>query len=259
MAEKELGADIKDCVITVPEFWSYKERQALLDASQMAGLNVLGLINENTAAALQYALNRDYQENKTEIVVFYNMGSTSTKVSVVKYLSVTVKKKSKKTNTGKGNVNGAFEILSVGWDETLGAQNFDQQIAQIITDRAMITLQKRSNVKEDFSNKEFRDKLRQNARFTARIRNAAVRAKKILSANTETFISIEGIYKDEDFSTTIKRDELYELCEEFFIRGMKSLDNAVNSSGYNKQDIESIVLVGGGTRIPKIRQLLTYY
>merc|ERR1712228_336982 len=87
MAEKETESDIKDCVITVPEFWSYKERQALLDSSQMAGLNVLGLINENTAAALQYALNREYAENKTEIVIFYNFGATSLKVNIVKYFT----------------------------------------------------------------------------------------------------------------------------------------------------------------------------
>eukprot|EP01084_Bolivina_argentea_P026884 49987_1 len=257
MAETETESDIKDCVITVPEYWSYKERQALLDASQMAGLNVLGLINENTAAALQYALKRDYQENKTEIVIFYNMGATATKVSIVKYFSIQAgkKKKSKKTNPGKG----AFEVLAVSWDETLGAVSFDQVLAQIIIERAFEALSQRKTVKEDFTDKTFQYKLRKDPRFTARVRNAATRAKKILSANTETFVSIEGLYADEDFSTTITRELLYELSEDLFARSTVPLKDAVRISGYNKEDVDSIVLVGGGTRIPKIRSLLTTF
>lgn len=257
MAEKETEADIKDCVITVPEFWTYKERQALLDASQMAGLNVLGLIHENTAAALQYALNRDYQDNKTDIVIFYNMGATSTKVNIVKYFkqNPTKKKKSKKTNEGK--VSGAFEVLAQSWDETLGAINFDQAIANMIMERAFVALKDNKNVKEDFTDPEFLDGLRKNPRFTARIRNAAARAKKILSANTETFVSIEGIYEDEDFKGSISRDEVYTKCADLFVRAMVPINKVVETSGYDKSDIASIVLVGGGTRIPKIRQLLT--
>eukprot|EP00484_Ammonia_sp_Unknown_P025922 CAMPEP_0197040824 /NCGR_PEP_ID=MMETSP1384-20130603/17465_1 /TAXON_ID=29189 /ORGANISM="Ammonia sp." /LENGTH=944 /DNA_ID=CAMNT_0042471649 /DNA_START=73 /DNA_END=2903 /DNA_ORIENTATION=+ len=257
MAEKEFDAEVKDCVITVPEFWSYKERQALMDASQMAGLNVLGLINENTAAALQYALSREYQENKTEVVVFYNMGASSTKVSVVKYFQdmLTSKKssKSKKTNPGKG----AFEVLAQEWDETLGATNFDIELANIIIDRAFESLAQRKSIKADFTDKAFQEKLRKDPRFTARIRTAASRAKKILSANAETLVSIEGVYEDEDFKTTITRDELYQRCQGLFERALTPLTKAVETSGYDKADLESIVLVGGGTRIPQIRSILT--
>lgn len=186
------------------------------------------------------------------------MGATSTKVNIVKYFKVEPNKKNKKlkkTNEGKGG----FEVLAQGWDESLGAINFDQAIANIIIERSFVALADRKTVDEDFNDKEFQNKLRKDARFTARIRNAAGRAKKILSANTETFVSIEGIYKDEDFKTSITRDEVYEACKDLFEKAMVPLNKVIESSGYDKSDVDSIVLVGGGTRIPKIRNLLTEF
>ena len=210
-----------------------------------------------TAAALQYALKQDFQENKTDIVVFYNMGAISTKVSVVKYFTrtPTKKKKNKKTNDGKG----AFEVLAQSWDETLGGINFDRAIAHVVIERAFVELATRKHLDANFEDLSFREKMRVDPRFTARIMKAAGRAKKILSANTETVVSIEGIYEDEDFRTTISREELYAECDSLFERALVPLENAVKTSGYDREDIESIVLVGGGTRIPKIRQLLTAF
>ena len=185
------------------------------------------------------------------------MGAVSTKVSVIKYFTrtPTKKKKNKKTNDGKG----AFEVLAQSWDETLGGINFDRAIANIVIERAFVALADRKNLNVDFADSEFQDKMRVDPRFTARIMKASGRAKKILSANTETMVSIEGIYDDEDFRTTITRDELYEKCGDLFERALKPLENAVASSGYDKEDIESIVLVGGSTRIPKIREMLTNF
>ena len=217
----------------------------------------LSLSYSPRTAALQYALKQDFQENKTDVVVFYNMGSVSTKVSVIKYFtrSPTKKKKNKKTNDGKG----AFEVLAQSWDETLGGINFDRIIANMVMERAFVALADRKHLSVDFGDSEFQEKMRVDPRFTARIMKASGRAKKILSANTETRVSIEGIYEDDDFRTVITREELYEQCADLFVRALKPLENAVTSSGYDKEDIESIVLVGGGTRIPKIRELLTNF
>ena len=154
---------------------------------------------------------------------------------------------------------GAFEVVAQAWDETLGAVDFDREIAHMIMDRAFVALsQRKALVDVDFADEAFRQ-MRRDPRFTARIRNSAGRAKKILSANTETFVSIEGIFQDEDFSTTVTRDELYAAARsrQLFTRAMLPLTRALASSGFDKQDIDYIVLVGGGTRIPKIRTLLT--
>ena len=154
---------------------------------------------------------------------------------------------------------GAFEVLAQSWNETLGGINFDRVIANLVIERAFIALANRKHLNVDFGDSQFQDNMRIDPKFTARIMRAATKTKEILSANKETMVSIEGIYDDEDFRTTITRDELYEKCGDLFVRALKPLENAVASSGYDKEDIESIVLVGGSTRIPKIREMLTKF
>ena len=191
IAQKLVDGDVSDCVITVPEFWTAKERQALKDAAQLAGLNVYGLINENTAAAVQYGLKRDFSSNKTEYMIFYNMGSSSTIVSVVKYWAYEVKDKKKSKNT---RTVGCVDVMSQAWDETLGGNSFDRIISKILIKQAKELLRKQKNPKIDG---KIIDNLDTDPRFTARIRNAAKKAKKILSANTETFVGVKytSIYR----------------------------------------------------------------
>ena len=183
IAQSYTDGEVSDCVITVPEFWSSKERQALKDAAQIAGLNVYGLINENSAAAVQYGLKRDYQTNKTEYMLFYNMGSTKTSVSIVKYSAYEVKERASKKRTV-----GCVEVMSQAWDETLGGNAFNRIVSKLIIERTKELLRKQTSPKVDES---VIDNLENNARFTARVRTAANKAKKILSANTETFVSVE--------------------------------------------------------------------
>ena len=249
ISEQELGGNIEitDCVITVPEYWTMKQRQSLLDSAKIAGLNVLGLINENTAAALQYALRGSL--NETETIMLYNMGALSTKVSIVQFESVVTKKKK-----GKNQTMNIFNVLSQSWDETLGTLNFDDIIIKYVINEAKTLLTNK------ISDLDY-DKVLQNPRFTARIKIAANRAKKVLSANNEAFIGIEGIYKDIDYKGTITRDYLYEQGNKLnlFTRANDVMDEALKNGKLNKDNITAIVLIGGGTRIPRIRQILTDY
>lgn len=122
LASAEAGAPVKDVVITVPVYFGQKQRQALLDAAEIAGINVLSLVNENTAAAIQYGIDLDYVADTTKTVVFYNMGSSSTQISLVKYSSYLEK-------VGKTNkTHGQFEVIASDWDENLGGLHFDMVI-----------------------------------------------------------------------------------------------------------------------------------
>merc|ERR1719499_876137 len=158
-------SEIKDCVLTVPDFYTTKERQALLDAATLAGLNVLTLINENTAVALNYGIEKNYELGKSETLIFYNMGTTSTKVTVARYSSW-LRMVSRKVNKTVGQV----EVLSQAWDESLGGSSFDLVITNMLKERA------EREFKQDFST---------NYRVMARLRKEAERAKKVLSANNE--------------------------------------------------------------------------
>merc|ERR1719483_646959 len=230
---------IRDCVITVPDFWTTKERRALQNAADLAGLNVLSLINENSAAALHYGVERNYDINKTDNLILYNMGSTSTKVSVVKYdaYSKTITKRKNKTV-------GQVTVLSQAWDETLGGNSFDMVLVSQLKAAA------EEQLKTDLS---------QNFRAMGRLREAAKKGKFKLSANKETTVRITSLYEDEDFSYKVLREDFWSNAQSLFDRVLAPVDIALERSGLTKDDIENIVLMGGGTRVPKIQEMLVDY
>merc|ERR1719499_2710733 len=230
-------SEIKDCVLTVPDFYTTKERQALLDAATLAGLNVLTLINENTAVALNYGIEKNYELGKSETLIFYNMGTTSTKVTVARYSSW-LRMVSRKVNKTVGQV----EVLSQAWDESLGGSSFDLSITNLLKERA---------------EKEFGREFGENYRVMARLRKEAERVKKVLSANKEARIRITSLVDDEDFSTHLTSDIFLTAANSLLKRAMKPLELALSRSGLAKDDIEGIVLMGGGSRIPRNKEKLT--
>eukprot|EP00455_Lapot_gusevi_P038029 TRINITY_DN4264_c0_g2_i1.p1 TRINITY_DN4264_c0_g2~~TRINITY_DN4264_c0_g2_i1.p1 ORF type:complete len:890 (-),score=423.85 TRINITY_DN4264_c0_g2_i1:69-2738(-) len=240
ISETAAGIEVKDCVITVPPFFTNKERQALLDAADLAGLNVLGLINENTAAALQYSINYDFDANKTANVVFYNMGASSTKVSLVKYSAYLSK-------VGKTNKTvGQFEVKAEAHDETLGGTAFDLRLAHKFGNEFMAKLKKQGDSTDIFTL----------PRVTARLKQTANRIKEVLSANKETPVYIESLYNDIDFVTMANQDDLHNIAVDLFDRVVKPLEKLLKDSGISPKNIDNFVLVGGGTRIPRVQALL---
>merc|ERR1719471_2529763 len=239
MAYLDSSSLIRDCVITVPDFWTTKERSALLNAADLAGLNVLSLINENSAAALHYGVERNYEVNKTENFVIYNMGSTSTKVSIVKY-DAFLKSITKRKNKTVGQVT----VLSQAWDETLGGNAFDMVLV------SQLKIAAESDMSTDFTD---------NFRAMGRLREAAKKAKFKLSANRETTVRITSLYDDMDFKHKVTREDFWKSSESLFNRVLAPVEIALERAGLEKEDLEGIVLMGGGSRVPKIQELLVEF
>jgi len=230
---------IRDCVITAPDFFSTKERNALADAAALAGLNVLDIINENSAAALYYGIERHYDVNKTETFILYNMGGVSTKVAVVEYAAYT-----KNITKRKQKTFGQVNVLSHAWDETLGGNAFDSVLVEMTKKTAEEQLGTELATKE---------------RAMARLRVAAEKGKRVLSANKDASIRITSLWDDQDFKQRITRDEFIGNCQSLLDRVLPPIDVALERSGKTKDDISGIILMGGGSRVPKIQELLHDY
>lgn len=234
------GAPVKDCVITVPAYYNVKERQSLLDAAELAGLNVLTLMNDNTAFGLQYAINYPFEVNKSTNVVIYNMGSSSTQATLFKFSA---------SKGSDGKVNGNVEVLNTAWDATLGGLSFDLLLAEEFLNRFIPILSK----KKVTATKE---ELIKNPRVMARLRDTANRIKEILSANKEAPVYTESLFKDIDFVSNINQEEFMKLAEPLLARVLKPLEELFAGNPVETSKIDHFVLVGGGTRIPRIQQMI---
>lgn len=181
VAEAQAGGSVPDAVITVPAFYGQRQRQALIDAAGLAGLNVLGLINTHTAAALQYGIERDFA-NKTQNVIVYDMGSGSTVVALVKYSTYSAKEVGKP----KPTVVNQLEVRDVDWDASLGANTLDTLLAHHFA-------------------KLFKEKTKLDVDITtvpkamAKMKRNVRRTKEMLSANTGAPCSVEELYDGKDF------------------------------------------------------------
>jgi len=245
MAEVENDdKEILDAVITVPEYWSQKERQALLDAASIADLKVLSLINENTAAGVEYGIERSYDVDKVEHFIFFNSGSTSTKVSLMKYSAYLSK---------KNKTLGQMEVIATAWDENLGGNAFDQVLIADIAEAV-------GKDKQILSQGYEPEKLGEMPKVMARLRTAARKAKEVLNANKDYFVNIEGVFKDADLrGHKITREHFYHLAQKQFDRVLAPVEKVVEISGLEKDDITNIVLMGGTSRIPGIKDILEKY
>ncbi|XP_074280185.1 heat shock cognate 70 kDa protein-like [Silene latifolia] len=224
-AEVYLGSDVKDAVITVPAYFSDSQRQATKDAGIIAGLNVMRIINEPTAAAIAYGLeNKPVDSNvaKKNVMVF-DLGGGTFDVSLV-----TLDK-------------DAFEVKAISGDTHLGGGDFDNRLVN------HCVAEFKSN-----HNKDIND----NPRALARLRAACERAKRILSSSTETNIEIDCLYEGIDFSSVISRARFEKLNMDLFKECLKPVECCLRDAKMETSDIDEIVLVGGSTRIPKVQQLL---
>jgi len=252
IAEADAESPVKDCVLTVPDYWTHRERQAMLDAAELAGLNVLSLLNENTAAAIQYGIDRKYNlTDAPHTILLYNMGSTSTKVTLASY-SAYLSKGGRGAARGANRTVGQVDILGLGYDDTLGGQAFETRIADWIIDQ--VAAQQKAKNKPVFN-------VRSNARAMAKIRSAAEKAKVVLSANQEAQVFLASLVEDTDFKMMITREDFVGMVGDLLERVAKPITQALANAGGEAQGatldkIDAVVIVGGSVRIPAVQSAI---
>jgi len=224
-AEAYLGQEIKHAVITVPAYFNDSQRQATKDAGVIAGLNVLRIINEPTAAALAYGLDRLANKGEQNVLIFDCGGGTHD-------LSVLTLD------------DGVFEVKATAGDTHLGGEDLD-------------------NLLVDYCTQEFKKKTKldisTNPKAQRRLRTACEKAKRALSSATQATVEIDSLAEGNDFQTVITRAKFESMAEPIFRRTVAPLDGLLKDAGLSKDQIHEIVMVGGSTRIPRIRQLLQEY
>merc|ERR1712055_14148 len=220
-ADAYLGSTVKDAVITVPAYFNDSQRQATKDAGVISGLNVLRIINEPTAAAIAYGLDKKVSGEKN--VLIFDLGGGTFDVSI---LSIE---------------DGIFEVKSTAGDTHLGGEDFDNRMVD-----HFVTEFKRKHKKDMTGNK----------RALRRLRTACERAKRTLSASAQASIEIDSLFEGIDFYTSITRARFEELCSDLFKGTLDPVEKALRDAKMDKSSIHDIVLVGGSTRIPKVQKLL---
>lgn len=243
---KEKGhtyGDITDCVLTIPSFATQSERQALLDAAELGGFKVLGLIDENTASALNFGMDKTFEE--PQIYLFYNLGGSSLQVSVVKFhhYEVPESKYSKKMKK-----IGSIEVLGKGWDATLGGLAYDNRLVDYMADHFNREWRHARGHQKD---------IRDVPRAMTKIRLQANKVKHVLSANQEIPIHMDSLYDDMNLSMHISRSQFEELCEDLTKRATDPIINALASANVTLEEVDVIEMIGGGMRVPKVRSSLT--
>jgi len=221
-AEAYLGQTVTDAVVTVPAYFNDSQRQATKDAGVIAGLNVLRIINEPTAAAIAYGLEKGKGSREKNVLIF-DLGGGTFDVSI---LSIE---------------DGIFEVKATAGDTHLGGEDFDNRMVDHFV--------------KEFLRKHKKD-LTGNKRALRRLRTACERAKRTLSASAQASIEIDSLYEGIDFYTSITRARFEELCADLFRGTLEPVEKALRDSKMDKSSIHEIVLVGGSTRIPKIQKLL---
>merc|ERR1711913_102628 len=222
-AESYLGQEVKDAVATVPAYFNDSQRQATKDAGVIAGLNIIRIINEPTAAAIAYGLDKKRSGDKEANVLIFDLGGGTFDVSI---LSID---------------GGIFEVKSTAGDTHLGGEDFDNRMVDHFV--------------SEFKRKHKKD-LSGNKGALRRLRTACERAKRTLSASAQANIEIDSLFEGIDFYTSITRARFEELCSDLFKGTLEPVGKAMRDAKMDKSSIHDIVLVGGSTRIPKIQKLL---
>jgi len=221
VAESYLGTTVTDAVVTVPAYFNDAQRQATKDAGKIAGLNVSRIINEPTAAAIAYGL--DKKTNGENNVLIFDCGGGTFDVSLL-----TID-------------DGVFEVRATAGDTHLGGEDFDNLLVDYVAD--------------EFKKKTKID-IQGNARAQRRLRTACERAKRILSSSTQAQVEVEALADGHDCSVMLTRAKFESLCDTLFRKCMGPVEQVLRDAKMSKSQIHDIVLVGGSSRIPKLQQLL---
>ncbi|KAL7589240.1 hypothetical protein Lser_V15G39487 [Lactuca serriola] len=222
IAEAYVGQTVKNAVITVPAYFNDSQCQATKDAATIAGLNVLRIINEPTAAAIAYGVDNRFCGKKN--VLIFDLGGGTFDVSLL-------------TIDGEGK----FEVKAVAGDTHLGGEDFDNRMVNYCV--------------EDFKKKWNKD-MRRNQRALGRLKVACEKAKRILSYDTQTSVELDALLDGIDFSLKITRAKFEELNKSFFTKCIKQLETCLVDAHMYKGDVDEVILVGGSTRIQKVQSML---
>ena len=225
-AETYLGHEVKDAVVTVPAYFNDSQRQSTKDAGVIAGLNVLRIINEPTAAAIAYGLDKKETSDEEKNILIFDCGGGTHDVSL---LSID---------------DGIFEVKATAGDTHLGGEDFDDRMV-----KHFITEFKRKN-KHDITT---------NAKSMRRLRTACERAKRTLSSTAQTSIEIDSLYEGIDFYSSITRARFEELCMDLFRQAMAPVEKVMKDAKMDKSMVDEVVLVGGSTRVPKLQSMLSEF
>ncbi|KAL1916114.1 uncharacterized protein VTP21DRAFT_6118 [Calcarisporiella thermophila] len=222
-AEAYLGTKVNNAVITVPAYFNDSQRQATKDAGLISGLNVMRIINEPTAAAIAYGLDKKAETGEKNVLIF-DLGGGTFDVSLL-----TIEE-------------GIFEVKATAGDTHLGGEDFDNRLV--------------SHFIQEFKRKHKKD-ITPNRRAVRRLRTACERAKRVLSSATQTSIEVDSLFEGIDFYTSITRARFEELCADLFRATLDPVEKVLRDSKIDKSQVHEIVLVGGSTRIPKIQKLVS--
>jgi heat shock protein 1/8 len=224
-AEAYLGKTVKNAVITVPAYFNDAQRNATKDAGRIAGLNVMRIINEPTAAAIAYGLETK-KTSKERTVLIFDLGGGTFDVSLL-----TIEE-------------GVFTVKATAGDTHLGGEDFDGRM--------------QDHMRDVFQKKTKKD-MTTSARSLRRLRTACERAKRTLSSVTKATVEVDSLFEGEDFSHTISRAKFEELCNDLFVGCLDPVTKVLKDAGCARDAVDDVVLVGGSTRIPKIQSLLEGY
>jgi heat shock protein 1/8 len=223
-AEAFLGKPVDSAVITVPAYFNDQQRQATKDAGRLAGLDVMRIINEPTAAAIAYGLERkNTGETKNQTVLIFDLGGGTFDVTLLVI------------------EGGIFHVKATSGNTHLGGEDFDNVLVQ--------------HFLTEIKNK-YKKEIGDNARALRRLRSAAERAKRMLSSSTEAVVEVDALFDNVDFSTTINRAKFENLNSKLFQECLEPVQKVLKDSKIDKTEVDEIVLVGGSTRIPKIQSML---
>jgi len=223
IAESHLSTEVRNAVITVPAYFNDSQRQATKDAGQISGLTVKRIINEPTAAAIAYGLDKANDGNGERNVLIFDLGGGTFDVSI---LAID---------------DGIFEVKATAGDTHLGGEDFDQKLLEHCAAQFL---------------KESQIDIRGNSRAMRRLRTQCERAKRFLSSTNQTTIEVDGLAEGEDFYYSLTRAKFEQLCMSYFKDTLKPVESCLRDSKLSKGQIHDVVMVGGSTRIPKVISML---
>lgn len=225
-AEDYLGRSVRRAVVTVPAYFNDAQRQATIDASTIAGLKVERIINEPTAAALAYGMEKGASFDKPQTLLIYDLGGGTLDVTILVF------------------EGGIFEVKSTNGDTQLGGQDFDNKMVEYFLPKV------EAKCGEDISN---------NAKAMKKLRDACQKLKHELSHSEEAMLEVDALVNGEDFDCPLTREKFVEICSDLFARCLEPLDRALSDAGITASQVDEIVLVGGSTRIVRVQELLEGY
>lgn len=237
LAEKQAEATVRECVVTIPNWFTYEQKKMVKDAAEgIAGMSVLALVSENTAAAVMMGIEKKSEQNLNETIMFYNMGGMDTEVLIARYSSL---------NTTDKKTTPMIEVLSEASDSTLGSKEIDIVIVNLLAEKF-------NALKE----REGKADVRTNVRATSRMFKEAIKIKEILSANKFASVKIPELLDYVTLQTDLQREEVETAAAGLFERVSIPAKEALAKAGLSLDQLDAIELLGGGVRVPKVADTL---